>query len=138
MSDAASNNVLVSEKMHFAHLRFAKWINPLPGLLILQRNVKAWCTLRTWPWFKLYGAVKPLLRTGKEAEELEKVNDKIKALEEDLAKSEGARKELEGQVANLVEEKNSLFTNLEKEKAALSESEEKSNKLQSLKNDLDR
>ena len=31
-----------------------------------------------------------------------------------------------------------LFLNLEKEKAALQESEEKANKLQSLKNDLDR
>jgi myosin heavy chain 6/7 len=108
------------------------------GLLILQRNIKAWCTLRTWPWFKLYGSVKPLLRAGKEHEEMEKIEGKIKELEEALAKEEGLRKDLENQVGNLVEEKNALFTNLEKEKAALSESEERGNKLQSLKNDLDR
>lgn len=27
------------------------------GLLLLQRNVRAWCTLRTWEWFKLFGKV---------------------------------------------------------------------------------
>ncbi|KAE9548564.1 hypothetical protein FO519_008223, partial [Halicephalobus sp. NKZ332] len=108
------------------------------GILIIHRNVRSWCTLRTWPWFRLYGSVKPLLKTGKEQEELDKINEKIKVLEEALAKEEGARKQLEGQVANLVEEKNALFTNLEKEKANLADSEEKANKLQALKNDLDR
>ncbi|VDL76370.1 unnamed protein product [Nippostrongylus brasiliensis] len=56
------------------------------GLLIIQRNVRSWCTLRTWEWFKLYGKVKPLLKAGKEAEEMEKLTDKIKALEEAIAK----------------------------------------------------
>ena len=27
------------------------------GLLLVQRNVRAWCTLRTWEWFKLFGKV---------------------------------------------------------------------------------
>jgi len=43
------------------------------GLLIVQRNVRSWCTLRTWEWFKLFGKVKPMLKAGKEAEEMEKV-----------------------------------------------------------------
>ncbi len=43
------------------------------GLLIVQRNVRSWCTLRTWEWFKLFGRVKPMLPAGKEAEEREKV-----------------------------------------------------------------
>ncbi|CAK5025246.1 unnamed protein product [Meloidogyne enterolobii] len=108
------------------------------GLLILQRNIRSWCTLRNWDWFKLYGKVRPLLKMGKEQEELDSLQVKIKELEESLAKEEGNRKELETQVAKLVEEKNAIFLNLEKEKAALQESEEKANKLQSLKNDLDR
>lgn len=108
------------------------------GLLILQRNIRSWCTLRTWDWFKLYGKVKPLLKTGKEKEELEALQKKIQELEEALKKEEGNRKELEAQHAKLVEEKNQLFLNLEKEKAALQESEERGNKLQAIKNDLDR
>lgn len=108
------------------------------GLLIVQRNVRSWCTLRTWDWFKLYGKVKPLLKAGKEHEEIDKLTEKIKELEEKIVKEEGNRKELEVQVAKLVEEKNALFLNLEKEKAALAESEERANKLQAQKNDLDR
>lgn len=104
----------------------------------MQRNIRSWCTLRNWDWFKLYGKVKPLLKTGKEQEELENLSSKIKELEELLKKEEGNRKELETQVANLVEEKNQIFLNLEKEKNALAESDERANKLQSLKNDLDK
>ncbi|KAL3101299.1 hypothetical protein niasHT_028055 [Heterodera trifolii] len=108
------------------------------GLLILQRNIRGWCTLRNWDWFKLYGRVRPLLKLGKEQEEMGTLQQKIKELEESLQKEEGNRKELETQVAKLVEDKNALFLNLEKEKAALQESDERANKLQSLKNDLDR
>ncbi|KAK0408652.1 hypothetical protein QR680_004074 [Steinernema hermaphroditum] len=108
------------------------------GLLIIQRNVRSWCTLRTWDWFKLFGKVKPMLKAGKEQEEMDALGTKIKALEEALQREEGNRKELENQLANLVEEKNQLFLNLEKEKANLAESEERASKLQALKNDLDK
>ncbi|EPB79755.1 myosin head [Ancylostoma ceylanicum] len=108
------------------------------GLLIVQRNVRSWCTLRTWEWFKLYGKVKPMLKAGKEAEELEKINDKVKQLEESLAKEEKLRKELEDSSTKLLEEKNSLFTNLESTKGQLSEAEERLAKLQALKGDADK
>ncbi|KAK6058401.1 myosin head [Cooperia oncophora] len=108
------------------------------GLLIVQRNVRSWCTLRTWEWFKLYGKVKPMLKAGKEAEEMEKLSDKIKQLEEAIAKGEDNRKELEAQVAGLIEEKNALFLNLEKEKANLQDAEERNQKLAALKADLDK
>lgn len=107
-------------------------------MLILQRNIRSWCTLRNWDWFKLFGRVKPLLKTGKEQEELDSLSVKIKELEESLKKEEGNRKELETQVAKLVEEKNAIFLNLEKEKAVSAESEERATKLQAIKNDLDR
>ncbi|VDO30677.1 unnamed protein product [Onchocerca flexuosa] len=68
------------------------------GLLTIQRNIRMWCMLRTWEWFKLYGRVKPMLKTGKEIEEIEKLSEKIKTLEETLVKQEGNRKELETQI----------------------------------------
>ncbi|XGW09174.1 hypothetical protein V3C99_011464 [Haemonchus contortus] len=108
------------------------------GLLIVQRNVRSWCTLRTWEWFKLYGKVKPMLKAGKEAEELEKINEKVKQLEEALAKEEKLRKELEDNSTKLLEEKNGLFTNLESTKGQLSEAEERLAKLQAQKTDADR
>ncbi|KAK6025120.1 myosin head [Ostertagia ostertagi] len=108
------------------------------GLLIVQRNVRSWCTLRTWEWFKLYGKVKPMLKAGKEAEEMEKLSGKIKELEEAIAKGDESRKQLESQVAGLIEEKNALFLNLEKEKANLQDAEERNQKLAALKADLDK
>ncbi|MCP9264595.1 Myosin-4 [Dirofilaria immitis] len=65
------------------------------GLLMIQRNIRTWCLLRTWEWFKLYGRIKPMLKAGKELEEIEKLNEKIKTLEETLVKEEGNRKDLE-------------------------------------------
>ncbi|VDM65006.1 unnamed protein product [Strongylus vulgaris] len=108
------------------------------GLLIVQRNIRSWCTLRTWEWFKLYGKVKPMLKAGKEAEELEKINEKVKQLEESLAREEKLRKELEDSSTKLLEEKNNLFTNLESTKGQLSDAEERLAKLQSLKGDADK
>lgn len=35
------------------------------GLLILQRNIRAWCNLRNWHWFRLYSRVKPLIKGNK-------------------------------------------------------------------------
>lgn len=79
-----------------------------------------------------------MLKAGKESEEIDALNARIKELEEALAKEEGNRKQLETEVAKLVEEKNQLYLNLEKEKAVSAENEERANKLQAQKNDLDR
>ncbi|VDM73728.1 unnamed protein product [Strongylus vulgaris] len=96
------------------------------------------------------GMVKPLLKAGKEHEEMEKLSEKIKSLEEAVAKGDENRKQLESQVlkglrlqallkvAGLVEEKNQLFLNLEKEKANLQDAEERNQKLAALKADLDK
>lgn len=54
--------------------------------------------LRTWEWFKLYGRVRPLLKAGKQSEEMEKLSEKIKELEENLVKEESNRKNLEIEV----------------------------------------
>ena len=69
---------------------------------------------------------------------MEKLGDKMKQLEEALAKEEKLRKELEEQSTKLLEEKNNLFTTLEGAKQSLSETEEKLAKLGSLKGDADK
>lgn len=66
-----------------------------------------------------------MLKTGKEKEELEGMEQRIKELEENLQKEEKLRKELEDQSAKLVEEKNGLFQNLESAKGQLSEAEDR-------------
>ena len=75
------------------------------GIKIIQRNVKTWNTVRTWSWFKLFGRVKPMLKQGKQAEEMEALQAKIKEVEESLSKEEQARKESEEANAKLQSEK---------------------------------
>lgn len=108
------------------------------GLLILQRNIRMWIQLRTWQWFKLYGKVKPLLKSAKAEEEMQNLEEKIKALESNLGKEENLRKDLEGQLAKLMAEKNEIFMQLQKEKNNLNTSEERIQKLNALKSDLER
>ena len=66
------------------------------------------------------------------------MNDKMKDIQESLAREEKLRKELEDSSTKLLEEKNQLFTTLESTKGQLSEAEERLAKLQSQKNDADR
>uniref|UniRef100_A0A914ULX1 Myosin heavy chain n=1 Tax=Plectus sambesii TaxID=2011161 RepID=A0A914ULX1_9BILA len=108
------------------------------GLLIVQRNVRSWMQLRTWEWFKLYGKVKPMLRAGKEQEEMDALTVKIKELEDNLTKEEGTRKELESQLAKLVVEKNELFQRLQNEESGKSDYEARLTKLQAQKSDMDK
>ncbi|KAI6195099.1 Myosin head [Aphelenchoides besseyi] len=125
-------------RWYLAQADVKRRIQQRAGLLILQRNIRSWCTLRTWDWFKLYGKVKPMLKTGKEKEEIEALEAKIKELEEALAKETDNRQKLEAEVAKLVEEKNKLYLDLEKEKQVAAENEERANKLQAQNNDLQR
>lgn len=108
------------------------------GLLILQRNIRAWCTLRTWEWFLIYGKIKPMLKCGKEAEEMDRMNARIKELEEKIAVEEKARKQMEDESTRLLEEKNSAFTELEEAKAKLSDAEDRLNRVGTLKTDIDK
>ena len=66
------------------------------------------------------------------------MNDKMKDIQDSLAREEKLRKELEDSSTKLLEEKNQLFTTLESTKGQLSEAEERLAKLQSQKNDADR
>ena len=83
------------------HLLSFDYLKPIDycrvGLLIVQRNVRAWCTLRNWTWFKLFGRVKPMIKGNKKDEEFEALEKKYKELEEEKNKEEKRRKELESE-----------------------------------------
>ena len=66
------------------------------------------------------------------------MNEKMKDVQDSLAREEKLRKELEDSSTKLLEEKNQLFTTLESTKGQLSDAEERLAKLQSQKNDADR
>uniref|UniRef100_A0A0N5B084 Myosin motor domain-containing protein n=1 Tax=Syphacia muris TaxID=451379 RepID=A0A0N5B084_9BILA len=123
-------------KWYYAQVDCKRRIQQLTGLLVVQNNVRQWCTLRTWEWFKLYGRVKPLLQAGKKNEEMENMSEQVKQLEENLAKEESERKLLETQIQALNDEKVQLMNSVKEEKENVAKSQEEISKLSIEKIDL--
>lgn len=68
---------------------------------------------------------------------LQKLEEKAKKAEEAYEREAKAKKELEGLYAKILAEKTELLNSLEGEKGSLSETQERANKLQAQKNDLE-
>ncbi|WKY08821.1 hypothetical protein Q1695_001755 [Nippostrongylus brasiliensis] len=108
------------------------------GIILVQRNVRAWCTLRTWQWFKLYGKVKPLIKGNKKDEEMEALATRLKEIEESHQKEERKRKDLEAENLRLLAEKQAVLLQLEQERDGNAEIEERSAKLLAQKADIEK
>ncbi|CAH0564841.1 unnamed protein product [Brassicogethes aeneus] len=107
------------------------------ALQVCQRNLRKYLKLRTWPWYKLWQKVKPLLNVTRVEDEIAKLEEKAAKAVEALERETKAKKELEGLYAKLLAEKTELLNSLEGEKGSLSETQERANKLQAQKNDLE-
>ncbi|EYC46232.1 hypothetical protein Y032_0404g853 [Ancylostoma ceylanicum] len=110
----------------------------LNSYIVLQRNIRSWCILRTWDWFLLFGKLRPQLKSGKMAEELAKMTEEQKNLEAQSAKAESERKAKEEMLNKLNADKNKLLEQLEMTKGGSASIEEKLNKLNSAKQDLEK
>ncbi|XP_046620903.1 myosin heavy chain, muscle isoform X10 [Neodiprion virginianus] len=107
------------------------------ALQVVQRNLRKYLQLRTWPWWKLWQKVKPLLNATRIEDELAKWEEKATRAQEAFEREEKARKELEALNSKLLSEKTDLLRQLEGEKGSLSEFQEKSIKLAAQKVDLE-
>jgi myosin heavy chain 6/7 len=107
------------------------------ALLVIQRNLRKFLTLRNWLWWKLYSKVKPLLNVARIEDELKALEEKLKKEHEAFEKEEKLRKELEVQNVKLLQEKNDLFLQLESERSASGDIEERLHKMISQKADLE-
>ncbi|CAH0715839.1 unnamed protein product, partial [Brenthis ino] len=107
------------------------------ALQVVQRNLRKYLQLRTWPWWKLWQRVKPLLNVTRIEDEIAKLEEKAQKAQEAFEKEEKLRKEVEALNAKLLEEKQTLLSSLEGEKGSLSETQERANKLAAQKADLE-
>ncbi|XP_011558093.1 myosin heavy chain, muscle isoform X3 [Plutella xylostella] len=107
------------------------------ALQVVQRNLRKYLQLRTWPWWKLWQKVKPLLNVSRVEDELAKLEEKAAKAQEAFEKEEKLRKELEVLNAKLLEEKTALLSNLEGGGRELQDTQERAAKLQAQKNDLE-
>ncbi|XP_037817627.1 myosin heavy chain, muscle isoform X34 [Lucilia sericata] len=107
------------------------------ALKVVQRNLRKYLQLRTWPWYKLWQKVKPLLNVSRVEDEIARLEEKAKKAEEAHAAEVKVRKELEALNAKLLAEKTALLDSLSGEKGALQDYQERCAKLQAQKNDLE-
>ena len=52
-------------RAYFMQINYKKMLEQKLAQNILQRNIKAYLTLRNWPWWKLFTKIKPLLSASK-------------------------------------------------------------------------
>ncbi|XP_011345045.1 myosin heavy chain, muscle isoform X13 [Ooceraea biroi] len=107
------------------------------ALVVVQRNLRKYLQLRTWPWWKLWQKIKPLLNVTRIEDEMAALEEKARKAQEAFEKEEKLRKELEDMNTKLLSEKTNLLRQLEGEKGSLSEYQEKSLKLAAQKADLE-
>ncbi|XP_051154577.1 myosin heavy chain, muscle isoform X23 [Leptopilina boulardi] len=107
------------------------------ALQVVQRNLRRYLQLRTWPWWKLWMKVRPLLNATRIEDELAELQEKAKKFEESWIREEKMRKELEELNTKLLEEKTTLLRQLDGDKGSLAEYQEKALKLGAQKADLE-
>nr|ASM56386.1 myosin heavy chain isoform Mhc_X5 [Lethocerus indicus]ASP18631.1 myosin heavy chain isoform Mhc_X5 [Lethocerus indicus] len=122
---------------YLARKQFKKYQDQRLSLQVVQRNLRKYMALRTWPWWKMWTKVKPLLNVANVEEEMRKLEELVATTQAALEKEEKARKEVEALNAKLIQEKTDLLRNLEGEKGSISSIQEKAAKLQAQKSDLE-
>ncbi|XP_071040141.1 myosin heavy chain, muscle isoform X4 [Parasteatoda tepidariorum] len=124
-------------RWYISKKEFKKLQEQRVALLVIQRNLRKFLTLRNWLWYKLYMKVKPLLSMARVEDEIKELEDKLKKALDSLEKEEKLRKDLEHQNVKLLQEKNDMFLQLESERTGSGDMEERLAKTISIKNDLE-
>ncbi|KAK7884737.1 hypothetical protein WMY93_027860 [Mugilogobius chulae] len=107
------------------------------AVVVIQFNLRAFFSVRTWPWMMLFYKLRPLLRSAQVEKELAILNEDFSKLKEAFDKSEGKRREAEERQVVLVQEKNDLALQLQAEQDNLADAEDRCNQLIQSKIHLD-
>lgn len=75
---------------------------------MIQWNVRAFMSVKNWPWMKMYFKIKPLLKSAESEKEMATMKEEFIKLKDAYAKSESRRKELEEKTVTILQEKNDL------------------------------
>jgi myosin heavy chain 6/7 len=100
------------------------------ALSVLQRNIKKYITLRTWPWWMIYCNLKPLLNSSaRRAEEEEKARlaaeEEARRLAEEQERIEREKREREEAQARLQKERDEFLSKIQELQTSLTKTEQK-------------
>ncbi|KAM7371456.1 hypothetical protein PAMP_008695 [Pampus punctatissimus] len=104
---------------------FSKLIAQKDCVWILQYNLRSFMNVKHWPWMKLFFKIKPLLKSAETEKEMATMKEDFVKCKEDLAKSDGKRKELEEKMVSLLQEKNNLLLQVQADSENLCDAEER-------------
>merc|ERR1719494_1723586 len=107
------------------------------ALVVVQRNLRKYLKLRTWPWYRLWQQVKPLLNVTRVEDEMRELEERDTQAVEALEKESALRKTLEAKVNHLTQERADVMVTLENTKGNAAEYMEKQAKLATQKADLE-
>lgn len=122
---------------YLARRLFGHIIHGSNAITVIQRNARAYLQLRSWPWWKLFTKVKPLLKVARGDEELRLLREELEQWKEKAQKEEALRLEAEKALDQLTEEKRRLAEEFQAESMALAEAEEIRSRLSTRKQELE-
>ncbi|XP_060890208.1 myosin-7B-like [Labrus mixtus] len=99
------------------------------AVMVIQFNLRAFFSVRTWPWMMLFYKLRPLLRSAQVEKELAALHEEFKKLKEAFDRSEVKRLEAEERQVVLVQEKNDLTLQVQAEQDNLTDAEDRCNQL---------
>ncbi|XP_078501043.1 myosin-6 [Lissotriton helveticus] len=108
---------------------FKKILERRDALLVIQWNIRAFMSVKNWPWMKLYFKIKPLLKSAETEKEMQTMKEEFHRLKDAMEKSEARRKELEEKMVSLLQEKNDLQLQVQSEQDNLNDAEERCDQL---------
>ncbi|XP_075897746.1 myosin-7-like [Nelusetta ayraudi] len=99
------------------------------AIMVIQFNLRAFYSVRTWPWMMLFYKLRPLLRSAQVEKELASLHEDFNKLKEAHDRSEVKRRDAEERQVVLVQEKNDLALQLQAEQDNLADAEDRCNQL---------
>jgi len=122
---------------YFGRKNYIKLQEQRLALIVVQRNIRKFMRLRSWPWFNLWQRVKPLINQPRIEDEMRALEERASKAVAECEQAESESKRLDDQHARLKAERESLLENVENSKGSVQEFVEKQAKLAAQKAELE-
>nr|NP_001305944.1 myosin, heavy chain 1F, skeletal muscle (similar to human myosin, heavy chain 1, skeletal muscle, adult) [Gallus gallus]BAA89233.1 skeletal myosin heavy chain [Gallus gallus] len=110
-------------------VEYRRMVERRESIFCIQYNIRSFMNVKHWPWMKLFFKIKPLLKSAESEKEMANMKGEFEKTKEELAKSGAKRKDLEGKMVSLLQEKNDLQLQVQAEADALADAEERCDQL---------
>ncbi|KAM5332431.1 LOW QUALITY PROTEIN: myosin-15 [Glossophaga mutica] len=104
-------------------IKFQRSLEEKDALLLIQWNIRAFMTVKNWPWMRLFFKIRSLVKSAGMGKEVAGLKEECVQLQKALERSE-SQEELKAKQVSLIREKNDLVLQLQAEQETLANAEE--------------